>query len=122
MLHTRRRWAITHVESAEELAHKLTECGAWTACTGFEFRGYLFLNDSTSPDAIQEYAVVKVAGRDGKPIQIESWTVSWTKPREKALAYIEEFVSGACDDYDFAHEIPVAWESIAQHGRCPHCA
>ena len=121
MLHTRRRWAITDVTSADELARLLTE-HTWTLCTGFAFRGYLFLNDSTSADAIQEYAVVKKDGPSREPRQVESWTVSWTKSREKAVAYIEEFVSGACDESAFAYAIPVAWEPSAAHDRCPHCA
>jgi hypothetical protein len=37
--------------------------------------GYLFLNDSFSPDGAQEYAVFKIS--NGQFIQIESITVSW---------------------------------------------
>ena len=58
MLHSKRTWCIAPVSDAEELARKLTEL-TWTGCTAFELEGYLFLNDSTSLDGAQEYAVLK---------------------------------------------------------------
>lgn len=56
MLHKNRRWCVTPVASAEELAEKLTEM-TWCGCSGFRLGGYLWLNDATSPDGAQEFAV-----------------------------------------------------------------
>jgi hypothetical protein len=71
MLHTRPH-KIEDFADADDLAHKLsTQVHALDA--GFRFGGYLWLNDSTSEDALQEYAIVRE--RDG--LQVESYTV-WT--------------------------------------------
>jgi len=119
VFHQHRRWAIAHVVSAEELARMLTE-QSWTLCAGFRFRGYLFLNDSTSEDALQEYGIVKVNGSHGKPVQVESWTVSWCDDA-KAVRFIRGYSAGECDRSAFVHEVPISWEPIEQHGRCPLC-
>lgn len=119
MFHERRRWSIAHADSAEQLAHKLTE-QTWTICSGFQFRGYLFLNDSTSEDALQEYAIVKLNGPQGRPVQVESCTMSWCD-YAKAVRYILGYTAGECDSSEFAHEVPISWESIEQHGRCRLC-
>ena len=120
MFHKHRFWAITQVESAEELAEKLTE-HTWTSCTGFELSGYLFLNDSTSADGAQEYAIIKEDLGDGTPRQIESVTFSWMN-EGKALPYIRDVIAGKDDRSAFVHPVPVSWEPIEQHGRCPLCA
>lgn len=86
MLHKRRRFGVSEVQSAEELAKKLTE-HSWTCCTGFAFSGLLFLNDATSPDGAQEYAVVNEDTLE----QIESVTFGWMK-RDEALEVIEVLV------------------------------
>lgn len=86
MIHRKRRFLVTHVESAEELAEMLSE-QTWTLCTAFEHRGLLFLNDSFSEDGAQEYAAVR-AGE-----QIESITFSWCSP-ERALDLIQELLNG----------------------------
>ena len=56
MIHTKRRWYVSPVENTETLAEKLTQ-HSWTLCTGFALQGTLFLNDSTSEDGAQEYAI-----------------------------------------------------------------
>jgi hypothetical protein len=120
MLHDARRWCVSPVDSAEELAHKLTEY-TWTCCTAFEFQSYLWLNDATCADGAQEYAVVKRNGPQGKPLQIESITFSWCD-FAKALAYIERTLRGDDDGNDFAREVTPVLETPDQHGRCHHCA
>ena len=65
MLHKNRLWSICQVDDPQELARMLTE-HAWCLCTGFQIAGYLFLNDATSEDGAQEYAVVKRITRGGE--------------------------------------------------------
>ncbi|HBJ80730.1 hypothetical protein [Pseudothermotoga sp.] len=91
MVNKERRWSVSEVESAEELAEKLTGY-VWTLCTGFRYKGYLFLNDSFSENSAQEYGVIK----ESTWTQIESITFSWCT-KEKALGYIKDIVSGKYD-------------------------
>ena len=80
MLHPNRNWCVTELSTAEELASKLTAM-TWCCCNGFSVRGhseYLWLNDATSADGAQEYAVIKRHGKQGQPMQIESITFSWS--------------------------------------------
>ena len=58
MFHENRIWCVAKVASEEELAYTLTEY-TMCCCCGFEFGGYLLLNDSTSADGAQEYFVCK---------------------------------------------------------------
>jgi len=97
MLHKTRKWCVCDVESAEDLADKVTK-SCWTMCTGFRYKGYLFLNDSTSSDGIAEYAVVK----EDNLKQVESITFGWCN-FEQALDYICRIVEGEFDEQ--------AWES-----------
>lgn len=120
MMHKSRSWTVARVDSAEELAHKLTE-HTWCCCNGFELGSYWFLNDSTGADGAQEYAVVKKTGPDGKPWQVESITFGWCHyPR--ALELIQGVLKGDYDQVDWARPVEVLIESSAQHGRCQHCA
>lgn len=94
MFHSDGEWRFpTHIGTAEELAKLLTEM-TWTPCKAFECAGYIYLNDSTSPDGAQEYAVLKRCG-DGF-IQVESITFSWCTP-ERALELIRKVSAGECD-------------------------
>jgi hypothetical protein len=102
------------------LARKLTTV-TWTCCTAFELGGYLWLNDATSPDGGQEYAVVKNAGPAGRPWQVESITFSWCD-YPTALEYIQRTLRGEDDANDFAREVSPAIQTPAEHGRCRHCA
>ena len=120
MFHRNRVWCVTPVGSAEELARKLTTT-TWTCCTAFELGGYLWLNDATSPDNGQEFSVVKKAGPNGRPWQVESITVSWCDYAE-LLAYIQRTLRGEDDQNDFAREVAPALQTPAEHGRCCHCA
>jgi hypothetical protein len=98
MWHTKRRWSVSPVGTAEELAGKLAN-HSWCGCTGFSLGGYLFLNDQTCADGAGEYGVVKA---DDVTRQVESITFSWCS-QDKALAYIQRALSGAYD--------PNAWNS-----------
>ena len=90
MLYKNRRHKITPISTAIELAHKLTR-HTWTACSGFSYGGFLYLNDSSGPDGAQEYAVLREkTNADGSHDVIESITFSWLSASE-ALGYIEQF-------------------------------
>ena len=120
MFHHRRVWCVAPVASAEELAKKLTEI-TWCLCNAFEIGGYLWLNDSTSPDSAQEFAVLKKDGGNGKPVQIESITFSWCD-EATALAFIRSTLDGYDDENEFRKEVDPVLQSPAEHGRCAHCA
>jgi hypothetical protein len=119
MFHDNRVWCVTRVASPEELAQKLTTV-TWCCCTGFALDGYLWLNDATSPDGAQEYAVLKMACGNGKAVQIESITFGWSSEAE-ALAFIRHTLSGADDQNGFHREVEPRFETPAEH-RCGHCA
>ena len=112
MMHKTRRFVVVDAWP-EEMAEKLTN-HTWTPCTGFRVGGYLFLNDSTSPDGAQEYAIVK----DGK--QIESITFGWCD-KAKAAEYVRRILAG---EYDSAAYCDVTNEiqTPTEHGRCGWCA
>lgn len=95
MFYERRTWGPpSRIESAEDLAEKLTE-HTWTLCTAFQHRDYLYLNDSTSEDGAQEYAIVK--NHKSTYRQIESITFGWCS-REKALEYVNDISQGKYDN------------------------
>lgn len=76
MMHRNRRWCVGPAASAEDLARKLTG-RTWTLCTGFFVEGhpeYLFLNDSTCEDAVQEYAALRKPAASGQPF-LQVWRV-----------------------------------------------
>ena len=120
MFHDNRRWFVTPADSAEDLARKLTEM-TWTGCTAFSLGEYLWLNDATSPDGAQEYAVLKRLGPHDTLHQIESITFSWCS-YDRALAHIERTLRGDDDHNDFAREVSPILETPEEHGRCHLCA
>lgn len=117
MLHQHRIWCVSTVEDADELVTKL-QSHTWCLCTGFRFGNTLWLNDSTSEDAIQEYAVVRAT--DGT--QIESITVSWCEP-DTLAQMIRDY-----DDPNYPTEICYGQIDLArvqsseEHGTCHRCA
>ncbi len=118
MFHSKRRWCVAPVESAEVLAEKLTE-HTWTLCTAFSLGGYLFLNDATSEDGAQEYAVLKVS-EAGVHIQVESITFSWCT-RERALELIREVLAGKFDAEGFYGPVK-PWLETPENHCCQLCA
>lgn len=122
MFHSKRRWSLSEVESAEALAKMLVE-RTWTLCCGFYVKGhseYLFLNDATSEDAAFEVAVVKQLA-DGNFLQVESITVSWCT-MSQTRTYIEEALAGTFDALDFVHPVNPRIDAPGQHQRCHLCA
>ncbi len=123
MLHTDRIWSVSVVESAEELARMLTEM-TWSCCNAFCVKGhseYVWLNDATSPDGAQEYAVIKLHGSNDQPLQIESITFSWCN-FEEALGYITRTLQEKDDSNSFSYKVHPALQTPDQHERCSHCA
>ena len=120
MLHSNRVWCVAPVESAEDLARKVTET-TWCGCTAFELSGYAWLNNATSPDGAQDFAVIRLEPTESRFVQVESITFSWCN-YERAVDLIQHTLRGAHDDSDFAHEVSPVLQTPAQHGRCLHCA
>ncbi len=119
MLHSNRKWCVSPVDSAEELARKLTET-TWCGCTGFQIGCYLWLNDSSSPDGAQEFAVVKVLDSN-HCLQLESITFGWCD-YERALQLILATLNGQDDRTPWRKPVNPALETAAEHKRCPLCA
>jgi hypothetical protein len=119
LFHEKRRFRVERETNAAALAEKLTE-RTWPLCRGFELLGYLFLNDSTSEDGAQEYAVVK---RQGDAfIQVESITFSWCAP-ERALVLIDDVLHGEFDAEALYGEVKLQGklDTPEAHGTCPFC-
>jgi hypothetical protein len=120
MFHKKRVWCISPVETAEQLAEKLTQ-HSWTLCTGFQIQGYLFLNDATSESGAQEYAVVKCPIlTDDSYRQVESFTMSWCSYNE-ALVYIRRTLAGEFDDASYVSVVQPKLETPEVHGHCHLC-
>src|SRR5438046_2205101 len=97
MMHERRRWIVSHVASAAELACMLTD-RTWTLCSGFVVENhpsYMFLNDSTHEDGAGEWAIAKTVG-PWEWLQVESVTFSWCST-EDAQRHIEAALRGEYD-------------------------
>ena len=122
-MHAHRRYSVSIIASAEELAHMLTE-RTWTLCSGFSVYGhdrYLFLNDSTHEDGAGEWACI-LGGIDAeRHVQIESITMSWCQ-FDQALSYIQDALAGRMDANDFARPVTLHLETPEQHKRCHLCA
>ena len=111
MMHKKRPHTIAEFADLDELCKKLVN-HTWTTCSGFRWRSLTLLNDSTSEDAVQEYAVI----RNG--IQIESLTVSWMESPDVLAGYLVPLDSGEMPGVSFG---PV---KIIPHpdGYCSRCA
>jgi hypothetical protein len=109
MYHKKRNHSLGVVTSFAELASKLTR-QTWTPCSGFVCGSLTLLNDSTSADGAQEYAVIR-AGR-----QIESLTCSWMSAEElqRALERLDTGKAGVDMGHVEINAHPV--------GSCAHCA
>jgi hypothetical protein len=88
MMFKNRRHYIGDIDTAEQLAEKLTQ-HSWTLCTGFRYAGFLFLNDSTGEDGAQEYAIVRETDR----MQVESITFGWCD-QARGLEHIRRLEAG----------------------------
>lgn len=126
MFFEKRLQQIYKCESVDELVEKLIEY-TWTLCTVFQLDDLLFVNDSSSEDGAQEYAVLKIIPHDpmfgdgptrngirlvnGK--KIESLTVSWMKP-DRLREIVEDLLEDS--DADF-----YGLASIHVHGDMDPC-
>lgn len=119
MLHSKRIWSISSVESAEALATKLAQY-TWTGCQAFQLEGYIFANDATSGDGAQEYAVLKPSKRGDDLVQVESITFSWCT-EVKALALIQRVIAGDFDFMSMCHISRDRFQAISEHGVCYLC-
>jgi hypothetical protein len=91
-MHLHRVWAVSDLDcTPEELADKLAE-HSWTLCTGFRCGDVYWLNDATSEDGAQEYAIVRVADL----VQIDSITASWCDKAD-LIGYARQYGRGAAD-------------------------
>jgi len=123
MMHTTRKWFVTEVESAEKLAQLLTET-TFGCCHAFSIQGhpdYVWVNDSTSSDRLQEYGVIKLNHPDGVITQIESITTSWCNSCEM-LQFINRTLAGEDDNSYFAGEVDAILQTPEEHKGCHHCA
>ena len=131
MMHKRRLWTVAYVSTIRDLAEKLTE-RSWCLCTGFQIGGYAFLNDATSEDGAQEYAVIRtdklLFTKTDRPRnqnervytvdQVESVTASWMD-RGEMEEFVTELLQGSADFRD-----PVGWTGtkiMIDHGRGHRC-
>ena len=122
-MHSRRRFCVSPVATAEELARMLTE-RTWTLCSGFYIVGnenYLFLNDSTCEDGAGEFSVVQGGLGAERHVQLESITFSWCT-FDRGLAFIRDALAGGMDQNDFAQPVMLRLETPEQHQRCHLCA
>lgn len=108
MLDPDRTWAIVDAASVEDLAHKLSR-QVFSLCTGFRLNGYLVLNNSESEDGPQEYALVHECD-----LELKTTHLVWMDTPERAEAYLRI----ALDRRTVAAR---RIQSVAEHGRCPHC-
>jgi hypothetical protein len=118
MLHRKRIWVVAEAESAERLSHHLTQC-TWCGCNGFRLGRYLFVNDATSPDGAQEYAVLRSEVNDY--VQIESLTFSWMNECQ-ALEIIQRVLAGEFDKQVFGEQIDRRrLQTPTEHRQCQLC-
>jgi hypothetical protein len=109
MMHARRRFCISAVRDAEQLARMLTE-HTWTLCAAFLVAAhpdYLFLNDATHEDGAGEYAVIKGSLVAIRHVQIESITFGWCG-FDQALHLIRKALAGDMESSSWAIRSPCA--------------
>ena len=119
MFHHDRTWCVTPVESAKELARKLTTI-VWTCCTAFELGGYLWLNDSTSPD-VPSSPSLNARRRMVRCCRLSPSHSGWCN-QQQSLEYVQQTLRGEFDASEFAHEVHARLQTPQEHGRCHHCA
>ena len=124
MLHDDRIWCLGEVDSVEKLASELTAI-TWCPCQAFRIKDvpeYLWLNDSTSPDGAQEFAVVRIDSETDSMTQVESLTVSWMD-YDELLAVMPATLRNQHDaENGWGRLVSPTIQSPQEHGRCQHCA
>ncbi len=122
-MHSNCAWSASEVAMTEELAEMLVE-NVWFCCSAFRVAGhsdYVWLNDATSEDGAQEYAVGRIGPEQSQLTQIESITFSWCTA-EKAEQYIRSTRDGHDDNNEWARHVTATIQTAEEHGRCPLCA
>jgi hypothetical protein len=121
----KRHWCVTEIDDVDEIAEQLAGARTWVLCNGIRWRGLLILNDATSEDGGQEYAVID----EKSGAQLESLTCSWmTKAR--LAATLKELASGSSNGKPMVQAWPEGQdpreriETPEQHKRryCALCA
>ena len=123
MLHADRIWVVNVVESVEKLSHDLTSM-TWCCCQAFrlvQHPQYVWVNDSTSPDGIQEFALVRIGLAKGSFRQLETVTFGWLD-EQQATKLIKAAINGDFDNSDWAREVRSILQTPQEHGTCCHCA
>ena len=119
MLHKKRIWSLTQIDSAEELAIKLFQV-TWTGCQAFLLNQFIFANDSTSADGAQEYAVLRPSSSSECLEQIESITFSWCS-ESRSLELIRFILTDGCDLVAWCHLPRRQFQTAQEHGNCCLC-
>ena len=123
MMNMKRRWSVlAWPGTAQELAARLKQPASWVGCAGFSIGQVVLLNDSSSEDGAQEFAVVAVDSGQ----QVESLTISWME-EERLAGALERLANGhewVTMERDWpAGEGPRERIDTPQaHGRCALCA
>jgi len=101
-------------DQAHALAEKIRNI-VWTPCTGFQIGNYLLLNDATSPDGAQEYAVIDKRTKT----QVESLTISWMEISE----IYDILIEFANDTFSHSQMYLGEYYEPEKHGSggCEHC-
>ncbi len=120
MLHKNRVFRVVNrashgnlITTPNELAHILYD-HTWCLCSGFQIDHLVFLNDSTSPDGAQEYAVFDIFAKK----QIESLTVSWYDNVYKLEKEISSLLKS--NEHHILHRDMPSLNH--PEGSCMHCA
>jgi hypothetical protein len=112
--------------TAKEMLEDLTHTKTWTLCTGWKVGDTLYLNDSTSEDGAQEYAVLRVRSEDGRlsAQQFESVTFGWME-LDEIKDFIDQTWNADIETGDYA-EIVKYFDGIIfvqdHHDTLPHCS
>ena len=114
MMHKSRRYVVRAMATLADTVAKLAH-GNYCGCVGISFNGTVYLNDATSGDGVEEWAVF----RNGR--QVESITFGWMSPAE-----IEETVrrmdAEPWDAFKGRGSSLPQIQTRQEHGTCPCCA
>ena len=119
MLHRSRHWSVTEVQSAEELAYRLTQ-QTWTGCTAFRLGQYFYANDAFSGDGAQEYGVLRSFTKTELLVQVETITFSWCDEKT-ALELIQKINSNQFDSQLLDRIQAVRFQTPEEHDFCSLC-
>ena len=111
--------------NAEEMLEDLTHTKTWTLCTGWRVGDTLYLNDSTSEDGAQEYAVLRVQPGVGCLFaeQFESATFGWMT-LEEIKDFIDQTWNANIESGDYAELTQLFSNMIFvqdHHDTLPYC-